>query len=536
MTSVLSSFAEQKFAQLNTDNFSNLLDAFESACVEFAEKPAFCCLGQSLTFADIDRLSAQFSGFLIAHCGLERGDRIAIQLPNLNQFPIAVWGALRAGLTIVNTNPMYTAREQIHQFNDSGASALVVLTELLPITEQVVPQTAIKTVIATHTLDLINPQTLPPSSLPSLVDFNQALALGVGVELPRLATTMRDLAVLQYTGGTTGPAKGAMLSHGNIFAGIRMSKLSVTLDADSDEILIAPMPLYHVFGFTMNVIGGFVYGGLSVLIPDPRDIDGLVKTMTAFKFTSMASVNTLLQGLMAHRDFDSIDFSAVKGIIAGGSALVKEIGEEWQERTASKIYEGYGLSETSAVLTCNSPDAARLGTVGKAMVAEEIKIINNRGESVAAGCAGEICVRGPQVMGGYWQRPKATAEVIDAAGWFRTGDIGTLDDDGYVRIVDRLKDMVIISGFNVYPNEIESVVYGHPDIVECAAIGIKDDKTGEAILLYVVSTNSQLTADEIQRFCRTQLTAYKVPRMVKFAEELPKSPAGKILRRELRDQ
>jgi long-chain acyl-CoA synthetase len=347
---------------------------------------------------------------------------------------------------------------------------------------------------------------------------------------------MQDLAVLQYTGGTTGPAKGAMLSHGNVFAGARMSKLSVALDADSDEILIAPMPLYHVFGFTMNVIGGFLYGALSVLIPDPRDIDGLVKTMAAFKFTSMASVNTLLQGLMAHRDFDRIDFSAVKGIIAGGAALVKEIGDQWRERTASEIYEGYGLSETSAALTCNSPDAARVGTVGKAMVAEEIKIIDARGKSVAAGCAGEICVRGPQVMGGYWQRPEATAEAIDAAGWFRTGDIGTLDDDGYVRIVDRLKDMVIVSGFNVYPNEIEAVVYGHPDITECAAIGIKDHKTGEAILLYVVSTNPQLTADEIQRFCRRQLTAYKVPHMVKFSQELPKSPAGKILRRALREQ
>ena len=528
------SFAQQKLIELNVEGFNSLVDAFDQSCAEFAVKPAYHCLGQTLSYADIEAYSRKFGAFLAGSCGLQRGDRIAIQLPNLNQFPIVVWGALRIGLTIVNTNPMYTAREQLHQFNDSGAKALVVLSGLLPVTEQVIPETDIETVIVTHATDMLQAQPAPKTSLPNLVTLPDALALGAELVMPQVTMSMDDLAVLQYTGGTTGPAKGSMLSHGNVFSGMRMSKLSVFPETEGDDILIAPMPLYHVFGFTMNVIGGFISGSLSVLVPDPRDANALVALMREFKFTSMASVNTLLQGLMSHPDFDKIDFSAVKGIIAGGTALVKEIADEWFTRTGSKIFEGYGLSETAAVLTCNSPDNSRLGTVGVSMIAQEIKLVDDAGASVDNDERGEICVRGAQIMQGYWQRPEATAEAIDAEGWFRTGDVGVMGADGFLSIVDRIKDMVLVSGFNVYPNEIEDVVYSHPDIIECAVVGIKDKKTGEAVKLFVVSTNPDLTHEEIKGYCREQLTAYKVPKVVEFSDDLPKSPVGKILRRELR--
>ena len=296
------------------------------------------------------------------------------------------------------------------------------------------------------------------------------------------------------------------------------------------------MPLYHVYGFTMNIIGVFLSGGLSVLIPDPRDIDGLVKTMKQYRFTGLAGVNTLLSGLMRHPNFDQIDFSAVKGTIAGGAALVKEIADEWLERTGSQIFEGYGLSETAAALTCNNPTHYRLGTVGKPLIAMQVKVVDERGEVMPCGSEGELLVRGPQVLQGYWQRPEATAEVLDADGWFRTGDIAVLEEDGFVRIVDRLKDMILVSGFNVYPNEVEDVVYSHPDVIECAAVGVPDPKTAEAVKLYVVTTNPELTEVELRDFCRQQLTAYKVPKTVEFRLELPKSNVGKILRRELRDE
>lgn len=536
MSSKHHAFATEKLFELNDQNFTSLVDAFSQACEEFADRPAYTCIGQTLSFADIETHSRNFAAFLTQSCGLVKGDRVAVQLPNLNQFPIAVWGALRAGLTVVNTNPMYTPREQLHQFNDSGAKALVVLGDLLPLTEQVVPHTGIDRVIATYATDMLQPQTLPESSLKNLISFTDALDAGANAEPSEVVLTMDDLAVLQYTGGTTGPAKGAMLTHGNVFAGMRMSKLSVSMEADGHEILIAPMPLYHIFGFTMNLIGGFVYGSQSVLVPDPRDIGALVALLKEHKFTSMASVNTLLQGLMMHPEFDQIDFSRVKGVIAGGTALVKEIADEWRTRTGSQIFEGYGLSETTAVLTCNTPNNNRLGTVGVAMVAQEIKLIDDHGSTVANGQRGEICVRGAQVMQGYWQRPDATAEAIDDAGWFRTGDVGVMADDGFVSIVDRLKDMVLVSGFNVYPNEIEDVVYSHPDIVECAVVGVPDNKTGESVKLFVVSSNPDLSEKDLIDFCREQLTAYKVPRVVHFSDDLPKSPVGKILRRELRDQ
>lgn len=530
------SFAEQKLIELNAeDGFISLVDAFNRACEEFSDRPAFTCMGQTLSFTQMELLSRQFGCYLLDHCGLVAGDRVAVQLPNISQFPIAIWGILRAGLVIVNTNPMYTAREQLHQFNDSGAKALVVLSDLLPVTEQVIPQTGIETVIATSATDLLQPQTLPESSLNNLVAFNDALALDTDKQLPDNLATMADVAVLQYTGGTTGPSKGAILSHGNVFSGLRMSKLSIRFAIEGEpDLLIAPMPLYHVFGFTMNAVGGFVGGSHSVLIPNARDIDAMVATMKQHQFTTMAGITTLLQGLMRHPQFDEIDFSKLRGIIAGGAALVKEVGDEWEARTGSRAFEGYGLSETTSVLACNGPDRSRIGTVGAPLLYQEVKLIDAEGASVANGERGEICTRGAHVMQGYWNRPDATAEAIDADGWFRTGDIGVMDEDGMVRIVDRLKDMVIVSGFNVYPNEIEDVAYGHSDIIECAVVGVADERTGEAVKLFVVSTNPDLSEQQVKDFCREQLTAYKVPKHVAFMDELPKSPVGKILRRELR--
>ncbi|MDB9948781.1 AMP-binding protein [Porticoccaceae bacterium] len=530
------SFAEQKLVELNAeDGFISLVDAFNRACEEFSDRPAFTCMGQTLSFTDMELLSRQFGCYLLDYCGLVPGDRVAVQLPNISQYPISIWGILRAGLVVVNTNPMYTAREQLHQFNDSGAKALVVLSDLLPVTEQVIPQTGVETVIATSATDLLQAQSLPDSSLSNLVAFNDALALGADKQLPKKLATMADVAVLQYTGGTTGPSKGAILSHGNVFSGLRMSKLSIRFAIEGEpDLLIAPMPLYHVFGFTMNAVGGFVGGSHSVLIPNARDIDAMVATMKQHQFTTMAGITTLLQGLMRHPQFDEIDFSKLRGIIAGGAALVKEVGDEWEARTGSRAFEGYGLSETTSVLACNGPDRSRIGTVGAPLLYQEVKLIDAEGASVANGERGEICTRGAHVMQGYWNRPEATAEAIDADGWFRTGDIGVMDKDGMVRIVDRLKDMVIVSGFNVYPNEIEDVAYGHRDIVECAVVGVADERTGEAVKLFVVSTNPDLTDQQVKDFCREQLTAYKVPKHVAFMDELPKSPVGKILRRELR--
>lgn len=520
---------------LNPEGYTSLVDMFEEACGQFAERPAFTAIGQTLTFAEIDRLSRDFAAYLMGPAGLVSGQRVAIQLPNLCQYPIVAWGVLRAGLVLVNTNPMYTQRELLHQFTDAGVTALVCLADLLPNLEQVVPQTDIERVIVTNIFDLLEAQPAPDSALPGLISLPRALAQGAACELPNPATSLNDIAMLQYTGGTTGVAKGAVLTHGNILASSRQSGAIVELDPLQPDIVIAPMPLYHIYGFTMNIVGTFCAGGHSVLIPDPRDIGSMIATMKAYPFTALAGVNTLFVGLMQHPEFDAIDFSHVKGVIAGGAALVEEIASEWKQRTGSEIYEGYGLSETASALTCNSEEHRQLGTVGQPMPWMEVKIVNDKGESLGAGGEGELLVRGPQVMHGYWQRPEATDEALDEHGWFSTGDIAVMQEDGFIRICDRLKDMILVSGFNVYPNEIEAVVYTHPDVVECAAVGVADDKSGEAVKLYVVSGNPALDEETLRGFCREQLTAYKVPRFVEFCKDLPKSNVGKILRRELRD-
>jgi long-chain acyl-CoA synthetase len=530
----MSSFAEKMAAELNPDGISSLVQAFENSCRENANKPAFECFGHSLSFSEFEQLTERFSSYLIAHLKLKVGDRIAIQLPNITQYPIAVWGAWRAGLIVVNTNPMYTAREVRHQFKDSGAVALVVLDSLLPLIDKVIDDTDIKHVIATSAIDLAQPQNGFRASK-SVLAFNDTLKHGNNVA-DAANISMSDIAVLQYTGGTTGPSKGAMLTHSNLFSARALSRKSVMLNKPgAKEILIAVLPLYHVFGFTANVVGSVLFGSFTVMIPDPRNLDSIIAAMKAHPFTNMAGVNTLLSGLMRHPEFDSIDFSNITGVVVGGTALVKEIGEEWQRRTGTMLYEGYGLSETSSNGACNRPESNELGTVGPSMLFQEIKTVDDAGETVAVGQRGEICIRGPHVMKGYWGKPEATAEAIDKDGWFKTGDIGIIQENAHLKIVDRIKDMVIVSGFNVYPNEVEAVIYGHPNVLECAVIGVPNELTGEAIKLYLVSNDDALSETDIIDFCRAELTAYKVPKQIVFMHDLPKSPAGKVLRRELRE-
>lgn len=529
----MTSYAERMAAELNPDGISSLVEAFERTCNLHGAKPAFACLGHTVTFSEFSQLTERFANYLTHQLKLNIGDRIAIQLPNITQYPIAVWGAWRAGLVVVNTNPMYTAREVKHQFKDSGAIALLVLDSLLPLVEAVLDNTDIKHVIATSAIDMAQPQN-GFQNAGSTIAFNDTL---VDADYPanKVDITMDDVAALQYTGGTTGPSKGAMLTHGNLFSARALSRKSVALNKEgANEILIAVLPLYHVFGFTANIVGSALFGALSVLIPDPRNLDSIIAAMKTYPFTNMAGVNTLLSSLMKHPEFDSIDFSNITGVIVGGTALVKEIGEEWQQRTGTMLYEGYGLSETSANGACNRPESHELGTVGPSMLFSEIKTISQDGKTVGTGERGEICIRGPHVMKGYWERPEATAESIDDDGWFKTGDIGIVQENGHLKIVDRIKDMIIVSGFNVYPNEVEAVIYGLSDVTECAVIGVPNEDTGEAIKLYVVSDNPELTDADIIGFCRTELTAYKVPKQIVFMDDLPKSPAGKVLRRELR--
>ena len=536
-------FSRKQVDAINSDHYTSVLDLFERACSEFAEKIAFSCLGQDISFRQIDEMSGKFAAFLRGDAGLQHGDRVAIQLPNLIQYPVAAWGILRAGLVLVNTNPLYTERELRHQFQDSGAKAVVMLSDFVAAAEQIIPDTDIKLVITTNALDMMEPQPGPTHNLDQsvvLLTLPAAISLGQGKGsrsgLSGARPTVNDLAVLQYTGGTTGVARGAMLSHGNIISAIAQGRNHLTEAQGESEtrLLIAPLPIYHIFGFTLYLCGNFASGGRSVLIPNPRDLYGLLDVMRSVPFTEFAAVNTMLVGLMANQKFDDVDWSNLKWTIAGGAALVPDVAREWERRTDSKLIEGYGLSETTANLSLNVPSSRRIGSVGQAMGFQEIKLMDSSGKMVADGNEGELWVRGPNVMMGYWKRPEATEEAIDPEGFFKTGDVAVKLDNGFYKIVDRIKDMILVSGFNVYPNEIENVLYSHPDVLECAVVGVVDDHSGEAIKAFVVVRNSGLTATALREFCRQDLTAYKVPKKIEFRDGLPKSNVGKILRRELR--
>jgi long-chain acyl-CoA synthetase len=537
-----------QIAGVEFGQYKSVTDVFLEACGKYTSKPAFSCMGQSLSFTEMDRLTANFASYLQNHTDLEVGDRIAIQLPNVLQFPIAVFGAMRAGMVVVSTNPLYTAREMEHQFNDSGAKVLLVYAGMAHLAEAVVPKTGITKVLVTELADmhpfakrlLINTvvkrvkKLVPAYSLPNAVSFRSALELGEKAAPTAVETTLDDTAVLQYTGGTTGVSKGAQLLHQNLVANMMQVRDVIMQDLSGDrEVVIAPLPLYHIYAFTLSLVMTDM-GHELVLIPNPRDIPGFVKELGKHKFSSFAGLNTLFVALCNNDEFKKLDFSHLKTTMSGGMALTHSAADMWQSVTGCTIQEGYGLTETAPVVSFNRSDDIRIGTIGKVIPGTQVKVISEDGSDLGLDKEGELCVKGPQVMAGYWQQPEATANVLDADGWFKTGDVAVLSEDGFIRLVDRIKDMIIVSGFNVYPNEIDDIGSQHPGILECAAVGVPNEVSGETVKLFVVKSDPSLTEADVIAHCRANLTAYKVPKEVEFKDELPKTNVGKILRRALR--
>ena len=539
-------------AQINPDEFPNIQAVLKQSCQRFADKPAFSNLGKTLTYGELYRLSGAFAAWLQQHTDLKPGDRIAVQLPNVLQYPVAVFGAMRAGLIVVNTNPLYTVREMEHQFNDSGAKALVCLANMAHLAEKVVPRTQVKHVIVTEVADLLPPlkrllinsvvkyvkKMVPAYNLPGAVRFNDALALGKGGAVTEANPQPNDVAVLQYTGGTTGVAKGAMLTHRNLVANMLQCRALMGSNLQEGcEILITPLPLYHIYAFTFHCMAMMLIGNHNVLISNPRDLSAMVKELGKWKFSGFVGLNTLFVALCNNDAFRALDFSALKITLSGGMALQLSVAERWKAVTGCAICEGYGMTETSPVAAVNPTEANQIGTIGIPVPSTLCKIIDDSGRELGLGEVGELCVKGPQVMKGYWQREEATAEILDQDGWLKTGDIAVIQPDGYMRIVDRKKDMILVSGFNVYPNELEDVLAGLPGVLQCAAIGVPDEKSGEVIKVFiVVKPGMTLTKEQVMEHMRANVTGYKVPRCIEFRDALPTTNVGKILRRELRDE
>ncbi|MBJ6137732.1 AMP-binding protein [Marinobacter litoralis] len=537
--------------EVDLSKYKNMVDVFEQAVKKYADKPAFSAVGVTLTYKDLDTQSRNFAAWLQNKTDLKPGDRIAVQMPNVTQYPVVVFGAMRAGLIVVNTNPLYTTREMEHQFNDSGAKALVVLANMAENAEKVLPNTGIEHVIVTEVADMHSPikrklmnavvkhvkKMVPPFNIPRAHKLPAVLSAGAREKFTPVEIKLDDLAVLQYTGGTTGVAKGAMLTHANLVANLtQVRPMLEDQVSEGEEVVIAPLPLYHIYSFTLNCGIMLEAGAHNILIPNPRDIPGFVKELQKHKFTAFIGLNTLFVALCNNEDFQKLDFSGVKLTASGGMALTSDAAKMWERVTGCEISEGYGMTETSPVVTFNPRSAIKLGTIGLPIPSTIVKTIDDEGNETAVGEPGELCVKGPQVMRGYWQRPEDTRQSFTDDGFIQTGDIALIQEDGYIRIVDRKKDMIIVSGFNVFPNEIEDVVTSHPKVVECAAVGVDDAKSGEAVKVYVVATKEGVSANELKEFCRERLTAYKVPKHFEFRDELPKTNVGKILRRELRDE
>ena len=539
-------------AEIDAGAYASVVDVFTEASSRFADRPAFRNFGTTIDYATLDRMTRQFAAWLQHEAKLSRGDRVAIMMPNLLQYPVAVFGALRAGMTVVNTNPLYTERELEHQLNDSGAKLIVVAETFARTVENVLGRTSVETVVVTRVGDLLGfPKSLlintvlkhvkrmvPPYRLPGHRRFVDVLA--AGASLPEANATLGhdDVAFLQYTGGTTGVAKGAMLTHGNMVANIVQAWTWITVHdlEEGEEIIVTALPLYHIFALTANCLTFMKLGAMNLLITNPRDIPAFVKELGKVRFTTITGVNTLFNALMNDPGFEKLDFSGLKMTLGGGMAVQKSVADRWKRVTGNPLIEAYGLTETSPA-ACMNPITLEdyNDSIGLPISSTEASIRDPDNKALPPGEAGELCIRGPQVMKGYWQRPDETAKTIDEEGWLHTGDIATMNEEGYFKIVDRLKDMILVSGFNVYPNEIEAVVASMPGVLEAGAIGVPDERSGEAVKVVVVRKDESLTEEAIKAHCKEHLTGYKRPKIVQFVDELPKTNVGKILRRELRD-
>ncbi|MGB7431317.1 MAG: long-chain-fatty-acid--CoA ligase [Ahrensia sp.] len=547
----LASYPDGVPAQIGPLEHANLAGLLEASFARYPNRTAFTCMGKSITYAELDKASAVFAAYLLS-LGLEKGDRVALMMPNILQYPVAMAGVLRAGLTVVNVNPLYTARELEHQLNDSGAKAIVILENFAVTLQVLVGKTQVKHMIVTAMGDLMGfkghivnfvvrkvKKMVPAWSLPGHTAFKSVMANG-GASFTPHETNHDDIAFLQYTGGTTGVSKGATLTHANILANVAQSKVWFEVGyrkkgKPEEPNFVCALPLYHIFALTVNAFVGIEEGGNNLLIPNPRDIPAFVKELEKFEFHFFPGLNTLFNGLMNNAEFRKLDFSNLRMTFGGGMAVQGPVADRWEKLTGCIITEGYGLSETSPVATGNRLDADSFtGTIGLPMPSTDIAIRDDDGDDVALGEVGEICIRGPQVMAGYWNRPDETAKVMTADGFFRSGDMGFMDANGFTKIVDRKKDMILVSGFNVYPNEIEEVAVGCEGVVEAAAIGVPDEHSGEAVKLFVVRSDQSVTEDTVKAHCKTGLTNYKRPKYVEFRDELPKTNVGKILRRELR--
>jgi len=540
---------EKLSEDLRPEKFSTLSQLIDNFCSEHAQLPAFTCFGRTLDYSEVNELSDRFAHYLITQTNLKPGDRIAIQLPNVLQFPIAFYGAIRAGLVVVNTNPLYTAQEMAHQFKDSGVKGIVILSNFCDKLEKILPETEIETIIVTQIGDIQKPfqrhllnfavkyvrKLVPAYSLNHTIDFQAVISTAAPkFDYPESGQG-DDIALILYTGGTTGSAKGAMLSHNNLITNMmQLRSRCLAVIEDKIETILAPLPLYHSYAFLLHCLTMPYGGNHNILVTNPRDIAALIKLFKQWPVSGIVGINTLYLALLRHEDFFSIDFSTMKFCGAGGMAMTTSVSEEWTKATASPIYEGYGLTECSPVVAVNIPGKERAGSVGPVVPETETKVVSDDGVEVAAGERGELWVRGPQVMKGYWQHEEETAEALTSDGWFKTGDYVEISDDGYISIVDRKKDMILVSGFNVFPNEIEDWVNRHPDVLESAAIGVPSEKTGESIKLFIVPSQKDVDIESVRAHCKEGLTAYKLPREFVLIEDIPKSLIGKILHRELR--
>ena len=541
-------------ADINVAQYTSLVDLIDESFKKYADRTAYSFMGKDVSFGETDAQSRAMAGYLQS-LGLERGDRVAIMMPNVPQYPATVAGILRAGYVVVNVNPLYTARELEHQLKDSGAKAIVIIENFAATLQKCIGQTPVKHVVLASMGDRLGflkgalvtyvvrkvKKLVPPFSLPGAVRYNDAIGKGASATLTRPTIGPEDAAVLQYTGGTTGVSKGAVLVHRNLIANVLQSEawndpMMKRVPAGEQPTSVCALPLYHIFAFTVNMMLSLRTGGKVILIPNPRDLPAVLKELSKHSFHSFPAVNTLFNGLANHPDFNTVNWKNLKVSVGGGMAVQSAVAKLWLEKTGCPICEGYGLSETSPSATCNPVTGKEFtGTIGLPLPNTYVRILDDAGNEVPLGRPGEIAIKGPQVMVGYWNRPDETAKVMTADAYFRSGDIGVMDERGYTKIVDRKKDMILVSGFNVYPNEVEDVVATMPGVLEVAAVGVPDEKTGEAVKLVLVKKDPALTEDAVRQFCHDNLTGYKRPRIIEFRTELPKTPVGKVLRRELRD-